>query len=111
MFNADADIDQAAPRRAHPLSSTQDVGYSAPNKYGLYDTLGNVWEWCLDTVDDQGDHSLRGGSWLSSADNFPQPTPACRRAEECRQVHRLPRGADSELITRRRAAIKAGRNT
>ena len=70
-LSADADIDQAATSRANPLSSTQDVGYSEPNKYGIYDTLGNVWEWCLDTVDENGDHSLRGGSWLSSSDNFP----------------------------------------
>ncbi len=70
-LNDDAAIDLAATSRVNALSSTQDVGYSAPNKYGLYDTLGNVWEWCLDTVDDQGDHSLRGGSWLSSTDNFP----------------------------------------
>jgi hypothetical protein len=70
-FSADADIDQAATSRANSLSATQDVGYSGPNKYGIYDSLGNVWEWCLDTVDDQGNHSLRGGSWLSSTDNFP----------------------------------------
>jgi hypothetical protein len=70
-FNADADINKAAMSRFFTLSSTQDVGASEPNKYGLYDTLGNVWEWCLDTVDQAGDHSLRGGSWLSSADNFP----------------------------------------
>ncbi len=71
LLNGDANIDEGATSRINPLSSTQDVGYSAPNKYGIYDTLGNVWEWCLDSVDDQGDHSLRGGSWLSSTDNFP----------------------------------------
>lgn len=71
MLSADADIDQGATSRDNSLSSTQDVGYSGPNKYGIYDTLGNVWEWCLDTVDNRGDHSLRGGSWLSSLDNFP----------------------------------------
>jgi formylglycine-generating enzyme required for sulfatase activity len=70
MLSADADIDQAATSRVNPLSSTQDVGYSEPNKYGIYDSLGNVWEWCLD-ADDQGNHSLRGGTWLSSSDNFP----------------------------------------
>jgi formylglycine-generating enzyme required for sulfatase activity len=57
--------------RSTTLSSTQDVGSSEPNKYGLYDTLGNVWEWCADAFDDRGDHSLRGGSWLSSMENFP----------------------------------------
>jgi len=71
-FSADADIDQAPMSRTMTLSSTQDVGASEPNKFGLYDTLGNVWEWCLDT-DDHGNHSLRGGSWLSSPANFPGP--------------------------------------
>ena len=73
LFSADADIDQAAMSRTTTLSSTQDVGASEPNKYGLYDTLGNVWEWCLDAYDDKGDHSLRGGNWLSSVENFPSP--------------------------------------
>ena len=70
-FSADANIDLAATSRVTPLSATQDVGYSEPNKYGLYDTLGNVWEWCLDTFDDKGNHSLRGGCWLSSMEHFP----------------------------------------
>jgi hypothetical protein len=69
-LSADADINHAVTSRRQELSSTLDVGSFGPNKYGLYDTLGNVWEWCLDTVNDN-DHSLRGGSWLSSTDNFP----------------------------------------
>jgi len=71
-FSADADIDQAPMSRGGiSLTSTQDAGASEANKYGLYDTLGNVWEWCTDAFDDKGDHSLRGGSWLSSPENFP----------------------------------------
>lgn len=70
-FSADADINQAAMSRGGTsIPSTQDVGYSEPNKYGLYDTLGNVWEWCSDH-DDRDNHSVRGGSWLSSNENFP----------------------------------------
>jgi hypothetical protein len=71
QFSADADLEQAAMSRSSTLSSTQEAGASEPNKYGLYDTLGNVWEWCSDNFDDKGDHSLRGGSWLSSPENFP----------------------------------------
>ena len=40
QFNADTDISTAALSSNTPLNSTQNVGYSAPNKYGLYDTLG-----------------------------------------------------------------------
>lgn len=70
-LSADADLNQAATSRVGTLSSTQDAGASEPNKYGLYDTLGNVWEWCSDTYDDKGNHTLRGGCWLSSPENFP----------------------------------------
>jgi hypothetical protein len=70
-FSADANIDFAATSRTATLSSTQDVGVSEPNKYGIYDTIGNVWEWSLDAIDEKGSHTLRGGSWLSSSENFP----------------------------------------
>ncbi|MPY48075.1 formylglycine-generating enzyme family protein [Streptomyces acidicola] len=60
-------LDEIAWHRGNSHERIHDVGGRRPNPWGLYDMLGNVWEWCWDVYDAEvyGSYRvLRGGGWF-----------------------------------------------
>ncbi|NNN32322.1 formylglycine-generating enzyme family protein [Streptomyces sp. S3(2020)] len=60
-------LDDIAWYRGNSDERIHEVGGRRPNAWGLYDTLGNVWEWCWDVYDAEvyGSYRvLRGGGWF-----------------------------------------------
>lgn len=58
----DADLKDAVTSRGVSRTGTAPVGSLGPNSRGLYDTRGNVWEFCLDPQDTPY-RVLRGAAW------------------------------------------------
>jgi sulfatase modifying factor 1 len=61
------DLDDIAWYRGNSHEQPHEVGGKRPNAWGLFDTLGNVWEWCWDFADPEryGTYRvLRGGGWF-----------------------------------------------
>jgi formylglycine-generating enzyme required for sulfatase activity len=68
-YTGDASLDDAVTsiNASAPRDGTAQVGSLRPNALGLYDTRGNVMEFCLGDTD-KPYRVLRGGSWADNLD-------------------------------------------
>lgn len=60
-------LDAIAWYRDNSGERIHEVGGKSPNRWGLHDMLGNVWEWCWELYDPEvyGTYRvLRGGGWF-----------------------------------------------
>lgn len=60
------DLDLISWYKDNSKGTTHPVGMKMPNSWGLYDMLGNVWEWSSDIYDETiyGSYRIfRGGGW------------------------------------------------
>ena len=82
MYSGGSDIKKVAWYNLNSEESAHPVGLKLPNKLGIYDMSGNVYEWCIDNYnsyirkyDNRKENNigiykvLRGGCWSDYASN------------------------------------------
>lgn len=114
LANYRGDHTYASEPRGVYRHGTTDVGSFPPNGFGLYDMLGNVWEWCADLWHDNYSTApdddrpwdrgadrdyrvVRGGSWHD-------PPQLCR----CATRLRWKAGEADDFVGFRVAMVRAG---
>ncbi|MFE5712056.1 formylglycine-generating enzyme family protein [Streptomyces sp. NPDC056501] len=75
------DFPYRSERRGGYIGTVPVTAYE-PNGHGLYNTSGNVWEWCADAFG-PGEHVIRGGSYLCH-------TSYCNRYRVAARSHNTP---------------------
>jgi formylglycine-generating enzyme required for sulfatase activity len=81
----------------HNVDKTTRVGSYKPNRLGIYDLHGNVWEWTLDSSDGGSFRVIRGGGWISNAVSCRAAyrgwnTPVSRSSDLGFRAARVPSG-------------------
>jgi len=61
------ELERIAWYEANSDDQTHDVGQKLPNGFGLYDMLGNVWEWVEDAWGREGAKVLKGAAFFNIA--------------------------------------------
>jgi len=70
-----ASLDEIAWHKGNSQGRTHDGGEKKPNAFGLYDMLGNLWEYCLEfQAGTEFAPLLKGGCWSSPAEQLKYST-------------------------------------